>query len=242
MKAVIKRILGEPLLGAIEFVRFPKMRAEWGGPFNGQPLRQALFRNVIKFFRPSALIETGAYRGATTEFFAVTGLPVYSIEANPRSYGFTRARLWHRHNVHLILGDSRRGLRELFGGSLRPLLRSNLFFYLDAHWSEDLPLLEELELIVNECSSALIMIDDFKVPDESNYGFDDYGPGKALTLDLIKPVVAKRRLAVYFPSVSADDEGGEKRGCVVLAQHTLSGAALYGLRTIAESPIRETAV
>lgn len=67
-----------------------------------------------------------------------------------------------------------------------------LFAYLDAHWGEDLPLAEKLEIVFSWDSDAIVMIDDFQVPDDPGYAYDDYGPGKALTPDLVDP--ACRRL------------------------------------------------
>jgi hypothetical protein len=234
MKTIVKKMIGEQLLGAIDFVRFLKTHASWTGPFNGQHLRQELFRDIIKVFQPLAIIETGAYLGTTTELFADTDLPVYSVEAHTRNYSFARLRLWRRKNVQLEFGDSRHGLRMFFAGPLRDLAHSKLFFYLDAHWKEDLPLLEELEIILSQCSSALIMIDDFEVPDEPGYGYDDYGVGKALTLDFIRPAIEKHRLAVRFPLASAREEGGARRGCVIVAQKETQVAAISGLRTFSK--------
>lgn len=229
-KAATKRIFGEPFLGAVEFFIRPDRRQEWGGPFNGQPLRQALFQDLVSYFEPCALIETGTYRGATTQFFADTGLPVFSIEANPRNYGFARARLWHFGNVQLFLDDSRRGLSRVFAGPARPFLRRNLFFYLDAHWGEHLPLFDELQLILGECLAPVIMIDDFKVPNDAGYEFDDYGPGKSLTLALIEPLINREHLSIFFPTAPAEEEGGARRGCVVLARPGLFAADISGLR------------
>lgn len=231
MKALIKKIVPVPLMGAIDFVRFPNKRAAWGGPFNGQHQRQDLFRSIVESFQPAAIIETGTFLGTTTEFLADTNLPVYSIEAHPRNYGFARMRLWRRKNVHLQFADSRQGLRTLLAERLRGIAKGRLFFYLDAHWDEDLPLLEELEIILNRCSSALIMIDDFEVPNEPEYGYDDYGPGKALTSNFISPIVKKHGLSVRFPMAPAREEGGARRGCVVLGQDEMQVAAISGLRT-----------
>jgi hypothetical protein len=55
-----------------------------------------------------------------------------------------------------------------------------VFFHLDAHWEGDLPLQEEIEIILGRFPNFLIMIDDFRVPGDSGYGFDDYGRGKML--------------------------------------------------------------
>ena len=37
------------------------------------------------------------------------------------------------------------------------------------------------------------MIDDFQVPDDPGYAYDDYGPGKALTPDLVDPACRRLR-------------------------------------------------
>ncbi|SFV32726.1 hypothetical protein [Hyphomicrobium facile] len=93
----------------------------------------------------------------------------------------------------------------------------DIFVYLDAHWQEDLPLAEELELVFGWDQSAIAMIDDFQVPDDPGYEFDDYGAGRALTPLYIESVCRKFDLATLMPSLRSDDETGSRRGCTVLA-------------------------
>jgi len=93
---------------------------------------------------------------------AGANLPVVTIENDRRNYGFARARLRNFENVELRLGDSRFRLNEL----------PHLFAYLDAHWDADLPLAEELEIVLGWGSDAIVMIDDFQVPDDPGYGHD----------------------------------------------------------------------
>src|ERR1700704_4704852 len=119
IKAFLKKILGESHLGAIEFARFPDRGTAWGGPFNGQQIRQRLFSELVACVSPTAIVETGTYLGTTTAFMADAGLPVFTIEADRRKYGFARARLWRRHNVKLCWGDSRVILRTLLDGPLK---------------------------------------------------------------------------------------------------------------------------
>ena len=52
---------------------------------------------------------------------------------------------------------------------------------------------------------------------DEGYGYDDYGPGKALTIDYLSEEISERSLAAYFPSARSDDESGHKRGCIILA-------------------------
>ena len=76
-----------------------------------------------------------------------------------------------------------RALREL---TQEPIDRAvPTLFYLDAHWHEYLPLRDELEIALGQFANAVVLIDDFQVPDDPGYGFDDYGPGKTLNLEYL---------------------------------------------------------
>ena len=231
-------------MGMIDYLRSPQLGAEWG-PFNGQTARQALFVDLMTKTRPHAIVETGTSLGATTELMSQTGLPVFSVELYPRHYGFARVRFLGKRNIKLLYGDSRTGLRKLFDGPLQPLADRTVFFYLDAHGHvyEALPLADEIGIILGRCPSAVIMIDDFEVPWDTGYGYDDYGPGKALVWDYIRPAISAHQLRAYYPSTpSAADypstpmaaaglavPGRLRRGCVVLAKESCHGAALASM-------------
>jgi hypothetical protein len=53
--------------------------------------------------------------------------------------------------------------------------QAGVFFYLDAHRYEDLPLRDEIRIVTRHWSEVAIMVDDFEVPNDSDYRFDDYG-------------------------------------------------------------------
>jgi len=108
------------------------------------------------------VIETGTYRGTSTEFLsAVFGAPVTSIEANPRLFSYSSRRLAAWPDITVEFGDSRVILRRVADGASGK--SESVFAYLDAHWEEDLPLSEELEIIASGWSHAVAMIDDFQV-------------------------------------------------------------------------------
>jgi hypothetical protein len=159
-------------------------------------------------------VETGTYRGTTTALLGATCLPVYTTEISPHFFGYAGMRfLFNRSNIHRYREDSRSFLRRL--GADPDFPRDDVFFYLDAHWGEDLPLREELEIIFSTWARPVVMVDDFKVPG-MNYIYDDYGPGKVLDVDYIAPVASKIKVEMFFPSVDSLHETGLKRGCVVL--------------------------
>lgn len=166
-------------------------------------------------YQPEAIVETGTFHGATTEFMALMAkVPLFTIEHDKRKYGFAKIRLRRFSNVVLFSGDSRKYLRELI--RLKCLPNGRIFFYLDAHWADDLPLAEEMNIIFDSFPQAIVMIDDFQVPWDQGYAHDDYGMGKALTPDYIAPLVKQYRLAQFYPCVPSALETGCKRGCVVL--------------------------
>lgn len=229
IKSLALRALGEPAVGFLDYYRYPERRRGWGGPFNGQEFRLALFDAIMERAAPVAIVETGTFLGTTTECLAGTGRPVFTVEGNPRNYGFAKARLRNHPNVTLLRGDSRAALRELFEVPLAPLIGETLFFYLDAHWKADLPLAQELEIIFSRCPRAVVMVDDFQVPSDPGYGFDDYGPGRALTPEYILPALAAHSLVALYPSTPAARESGARRGCVVIARADIQGNVLCSI-------------
>jgi predicted O-methyltransferase YrrM len=245
----LRRLLPQPAIerlqqtiGMLEYLKSPDRGAEWG-PFNGQSARQALFVDILAHTRPHALIETGTALGATTALMSQTGLPVFTIERYPRHYGFARARFWRKRNVRLLHGDSSVVLRKLFDGPLQAVSSRTLFFYLDAHghvYDDDLPLADEIDVVFRRCPLAVVMIDDFEVPADPGYGYDDYGPGKALIAAYIRPAIAAHQLQAFYPSTPSVADypstpmaaagyaiaGRLRRGCIVLVKQEYHGTVL----------------
>jgi len=215
IKSILKSLVGDKMLGRYDYLLKPKLADSWGGAFNGQNYRQRIFLDLIRSLPISAIVETGTFRGTTTAFLAKTGLPVYTVESNPRFYAYAALRFCRRRDrVHLYEGDSVNFLRHM--ADLNEFLMPKVLFYLDAHWEEHLPLQEELEIIFSKWSDAVVLIDDFQVPG-TTYGFDDYGPGKALTMSYLEPL-QHLHLSAFFPATEAEQETGAKRGCVVLCK------------------------
>lgn len=223
VKQPLQQRLDPERLGALKFQRQPALGRAWGGPMNGQRWRCLMFAELVHKTAPKAIVETGTYLGTTTEWLAAFQLPVFTCEAHPENYGFSRARLAATPNVRLVRADSRPFLAQLFAGPLRD--GPNLF-YLDAHWNADLPLAEELEIIFGRAPDSVVVIDDFEVPGDPGYAFDDYGAGKALNADYISGIVERFGLEAHYPATPSAFETGAVRGCVVLARSALSEVSL----------------
>jgi hypothetical protein len=230
LRPAVRWMIGDEIAGRIDYYRRAESRDSWGGPFNGQERRRELFSALVDAMKPKAIVETGTFRGTTTAYFAETGLPVYTIEAHYRNYGFARERLRRHRNVVMSKCDSREGLRRILRGALRDKLCEPLFFYLDAHWNANLPLAEELDIILDHTEHPLVMIDDFQVPWDNGYGYDDYGRGNALTLKYLDRHMTKYALAALFPKAASHEETGACRGCLVIT-NTGDAAAIrkFGL-------------
>ena len=214
----MKRNIKDIALGGLDYYRFPKLRNSWNGPFNGQEKRQQLFDDLVQRIEFDAVVETGTYRGNTSEFFYhKTKTHIYTVEHHSRFYGFSRMRFLLNSKIRVFLMDSRDFLIKL--SFRKKLNHKKIFFYLDAHWSDDLPLAEEVGLIFKHWEKAVVMIDDFKVPFDEGYTYDNYGDDKILNLDYLE-TSNSHKYKIFFPSTPSGMETGEKRGCVILAQDT----------------------
>lgn len=204
------------IMGMADYFRHPSYKTSWDGPFNGQLVRRQVFENILDKLSFDALVETGTFRGTTTSYLAdYSSLPVYTVEFNQRFYGYSKMRFLLKPRVHCILDDSVKFLNDI--KALPAFRDKQLFFYLDAHWNDHIPLREEVEIVFKNWKDSVIMIDDFEVPDDFGYHFDDYGNGNVLSLDYLN-INAESDVFVFFPKATSEEESGSKRGWVVLTR------------------------
>lgn len=214
----------------------PELQRSWGGPMNGQQGRAKSFLALLAALEPAAIVETGTYRGTTTEWMASNFAGrIHTCEIDPRLYYQSRQKLARFSHVHCELIDSRAFLRALL-----PTLPPDqpAVFYLDAHWKDDLPLAEEVGAIFSAHPRAVIMIDDFAVPCDAGYAWDDYGPGKRLTLEILVAAGAVDA-QVFFPALPSEAETGAKRGCCVLTKNRELAAKIAALDSFRGADWRE---
>lgn len=203
-------------------------------PMNGQAARLEMTREIFELCGIEQVVETGAFRGATTEWMAQFGKPVFSLEISPVYAAYTSARVKAYANVEVRNTDSVNGIAELARNT--PACRLTTFFYLDAHWYDYLPLREELELVFGNFPRAIVMIDDFAVPDDPDYVYDDYGASKALTVELLGEM-RYSPYACFLPAARARFETGARRGSIVVACHPELLDALRRAPLLREWPV-----
>jgi len=197
------------------------------GPFNNQRRRQAAVEAIFAAMPFSSVVETGTHRALTTLYLrSITDAPIATIEVNPRYHEDARRRIGATPGISALLGESTTVLGELrqdpdwTGGPA--------FFYLDAHWLDHLPLVEELRLIAGGWQDFVALVDDFEVPGDRGYGHDDYGPEKKLARPLID-VPELSGLHLYWPVARSHMESGARRGWAVVCSPGMAAAALDGL-------------
>lgn len=216
IRRIVRSLLSERTRARLRYHLHPESLDTWGGPFNGQCGRQQIFLDMVNVFPFTCIVETGTFLGETTAFLArESKLPVLTVESGSYALELARLRMRPYPSVRLFCGDSREFLRNL--PSLMPADSTRPCFYLDAHWDADLPLLEEVGIILADYPRAVILIDDFEVPGDPGYGFDDCGDGNVLSLRYLAGAIEEFQPSVAFPALPSDRESGSKRGCVVLA-------------------------
>jgi predicted O-methyltransferase YrrM len=203
----------------------PAYNRGWGGPMNGQERRQQVIRDLFAAVEFDEVVETGTFRGGTTAWLGeISGRPVHSVESEARFFHFAQATAGRRPGIDIRLGDSRDLLRSLAARAGDP----TMFFYLDAHWGDDVPRHEELRIIHPRWSRCVVVIDDFLVPGDPGYGFARYGDHPLDETYL--PELAG--WTMFYPAIPSGEETGSRRGCAVFASAALADgvAAIAGLR------------
>jgi hypothetical protein len=145
--------------------------------FEGDMLIKAEVQRLVEKHNIDTIVETGTFKGNTTLKFAEMVNNVITIESNNEYYQKVQGKF--PKNVNSILGDSAKYIFDV-------KMQGNLFFYLDAHWYKNCPLLGELDGIAKNKYKPVIAIHDWKVPNK-DFGFDRFPNGKNFELKEIKP-------------------------------------------------------
>lgn len=157
-------------------------------PFNGDPAVEREVTHLITKLKVSAVVETGTFRGATTEYFAK--MPsvheVYTIESDKAQFEFAKKRLAPYKRICCVQGDSPQVLKISILQHVKE--RGPVCFYLDANGNGPWPLVDELKAIAEVLADqAILVIDDFQVPGK-NFEFGTFG-GVANKLSNIEKIL-----------------------------------------------------
>ncbi len=149
----------------------------------------------------TSIIETGIFHAHTTQFL-VNAFPdkrIISVEVVEEYVNNAKALFAKNDRVHIHHGNS----SDYLGMILRDtsVVGENPFFFLDAHWYDYLPLLDELKHIFT-FGRGIICIHDFQAPDAPEFGFGSHH-GRPISLEMIAHVLEHPGLKykTYFPAV-----------------------------------------
>lgn len=140
--------------------------------FNSAPEIGSVIQSLSNEFGIEHAVETGTFLGATTDFLSSCFNTVHTIEILETNLDQAESFLSDKDNIHFHLGSSQVILQKI----LPELAGKRTLFYLDAHWNDYWPLLDELtEISKTHRDNCVIVIDDFKVPKRRDIPFDQYG-------------------------------------------------------------------
>jgi hypothetical protein len=148
-------------------------------------------------FETNIFIETGTYMGDTVNEVKSSFEKVYSIELSDMYANRAIQRFKNDNNVNILKGDSSKLISLICKSIDKPC-----FFWLDGHWSsgntakgeKDVPLLDELNEIINHCKmECVIAIDDVRL-----FGTNITEDWSDITTENILQIVNKRLIDYKF--------------------------------------------
>lgn len=188
-------------------------------PMNGQRNRLRTSFLLSEILKPDYAIESGSYLGTSTQYLAsLVSTKTYSIEINQEFSSVAKARLKEdidANRIEIIDGNSAVQM-PLILDRINPAA-SNVLAYLDAHWLEHIPLLEEIQSLLNWGGNFIAVIDDFYIPGDPGYGFDQYENHR---VD-ISHVPVSDEISVWIPSANSSTESGARRGTAYVVSNKL---------------------
>lgn len=141
--------------------------------FNNDKFIAEEFIKLKNEWNVDTIVETGTFQGETTEWFANNFNCTHSIEIETyNAVNLKILEIKYLGKLYVHFGSSPTVLQ-----SLVPNFTKRTMFFLDAHWGDFWPLLDELSIIKNCKIKPIIAIHDFKC---YNFGFDSY---KGINLD-----------------------------------------------------------
>jgi len=146
-------------------------------------------------------IETGTNVGSTLAYVArnYPHVHCFSCEPDLQAYQTARTNVANFQNVEIYNETSQQFIDRL--NSQKQLFDRRCVFWLDAHgFGFEWPLRAEIEFITHRFESGYILIDDFLVPGQNQFSYDQY-KGQICSFEFIKSAIkGNLHFALYYPS------------------------------------------
>lgn len=178
--------------------------------FEGDTYLHTEVKRLIELHKVKTVIETGTFYGNTTMAFCDMVPKVVTIEAKPQYYDISLNKFLKAGvKVYSLFGKSEDILSQALRIADQPVL-----FYLDAHWENHCPLLDELRIIAEHNIKPVIVIHDFQVPGRADLGYDSY-KGQPLNIQWIESALK----SIYGDKLNYhynEKATGHKRGVIFI--------------------------
>ncbi len=135
---------------------------------------------------------------------------VITTEINSDFFKQAKNFLKECENVEMICGDS----LNVLSGLVINNLQENILFFLDDHWLDKCPLIDELEIIATLGIKPVIAIHDFYVPG-TNFGYDTY-KGQRFDWEFVREAIERIYGKDNFNYFYNEQAEGAARGIIYI--------------------------
>lgn len=183
-------------------------------PFNGDTKMCDEVISIKKRFSITTAIELGSCVGGTTKWLGENFDKVITVEINPTFREFCLHRIKGMKNIYSQLGDTVKLLPDI----LSQIKNDSVYIFVDSHWSDNNPLLRELEIIAESGLKPCIEIHDMYNPVNPHFQWDKY-PNEGIEYNWayiekhIEAIYGKDGYEYYYNSQS---NGAVQVGCVFI--------------------------
>jgi len=173
--------------------------------------------DLIKRFDINKYTETGVFKGASVKIVSdwfekldpnfsklQSKFSMYEIDLEKKYIDDINFKYVNNPNIKAFQGNSPEVLQKLINDGYYSE-NDNCLFFLDAHWNEYIPMLDEL-CIIKQIKNAIILLDDFKTPG-TRYGFCKYGDIE-FDINYIRDVIKDKTDMVYYAGICNTDARG----------------------------------
>ena len=158
--------------------------------FNGNPAFEIYVKVLKEKYSLTMALETGTHVGTSTVFFTKVFDQVFTMDINDSFLAQAKVNLKDQSNVKIVRGNTGTELNKILDDIPKD---TKMFIYLDAHWYDYWPLLDEIRQLATRKDiiyNSVMVVDDVKVPYRDDIPYDSY-KGVALSYDFVKEELDK---------------------------------------------------
>lgn len=155
-------------------------------PFNGDIYVAAEFLKLQGKYNITCAIELGSCVMGSTKWLSENFNSVLTVEIVEQYRNIGLARCQGIRNIKSWLGDSVKMLPQM----ISECSGESILIFIDSHWEQHFPLMEELELIAQAKITPVIIVHDCLVPCQRELGYDSYN-NVDISFENMKPYLDK---------------------------------------------------